>query len=157
MLDFETNYKINPPFREKKDNEALVKGLTDGTIDAIVSSHSPQDEESKKLEFDLADFGIISQQTVLPCMVQLAKQVDFKILLEKVTAKPREILGLPVPTIEEGEKANITLFDLKKEWIFNTDKNCSKSENSPFLNQKLKGKVVGVFHNGKHHLNPSID
>jgi len=71
LQDYDTVYKVNPPLRSPADIKALVKGLQDGTIDAIVSSHQPQDEESKKLEFDLAAYGMNNLQVVLPLLVQL--------------------------------------------------------------------------------------
>lgn len=156
LKDFDTNFKVNPPFREKKDNRAIVKALKDETIDVIVSGHNPQDEESKKLEFDLAEFGIINIQTVLPCIVKLSEDIDFYQLLEKITRKPRELLGLQIPRIEEGEQANMTLFDPSKDWTFDENSNFSKSDNSPFLGKKLKGKVLGVFNNGRFELDQEL-
>jgi dihydroorotase len=77
MLDtFDTNYKVNPPLREKSDNEALIKGLKDGTIDVICSGHVPQDEESKNIEFDHADPGIINLQTFGANLVELSSAVN---------------------------------------------------------------------------------
>jgi len=153
---FDTNFKVNPPFRDKKDNKELIGGLQDGTIDVIVSNHQPQDEESKKLEFDLAEFGVISSQTVLPCLVKLSKEVDLQVLLNKITVTPRKILGLSIPKIEVGEIANLTLFDTKYKWVFDSKSNNSKSENSPFFGQELIGKARGVFNNGHHQVDDDL-
>ncbi len=149
LHDFDTNLKVNPPFREEKDNKALLKALQDGTIDVIVSSHVPQDEESKKLEFDLADFGIISLQTVAADIVRMSQKVDLSLLIEKVTDVPRALLGLSKPTIEVGELANLTLLDPKKVWVLEAKSNQSKSKNSPYWNQQITGKVVATIH-GNH-------
>ena len=144
---FDTNYKVNPPLREKEDNNAIIKGLVDGTIDVIVSAHTPHDEEAKKLEFDLADFGIISLQTVAPNLVELSKRVDIELLIEKVTYAPRRLLGLEAPRLEEGANANLTLLAPDKLWMFDQTTNKSKSIYSPFFGTTLKGKIAAVFNN----------
>jgi dihydroorotase len=149
VVDFDTNYKLNPPLREKSDNEALIKGLNDGTIDVLTSGHLPQDEESKMVEFDMAEFGITNLQTFASQLVLLSKSVDMEDLIAKVTVAPRQILKMEVPIIEEDSKANLTLFDPSAEWTFDASQNFSKSKNSPWLGQTLKGKAVAVFNNGK--------
>lgn len=149
LEDFDTNYKLNPPLREKIDNDALIKGLKDGTIDALSSGHLPQDDESKLLEFDHADFGITNLQTFASQLTQLCKWVDVEDLIAKVTTAPRLILQLPVPVIEVDEKANLTLFDPNREWRLDEKTNFSKSKNSPWWGQELKGKAVAVFNNNK--------
>lgn len=149
LVDFDTNYKLNPPLREKSDNEALIKGLNDGTIDVLTSGHLPQDEESKMVEFDMAEFGITNLQTFASQLVLLSKSVDMDDLIAKVTVAPRQILKMEVPIIEEDSKANLTLFDPSAEWTFDASQNFSKSKNSPWLGQTLKGKAVAVFNNGK--------
>jgi len=149
LVDFDTNYKLNPPLREKSDNEALIKGLNDGTIDVLTSGHLPQDEESKMVEFDMAEFGITNLQTFASQLVSLSKSVDMEDLIAKVTVTPRQILKMEVPIIEEDSKANLTLFDPSAEWTFDASQSFSKSKNSPWLGQTLKGKAVAVFNNGK--------
>lgn len=153
MLEsFDTSYKVNPPFRNKEDALAIVKGLNEGTIDAIVSSHTPHDEESKKLEYDLADFGITSLQTVAANIAELATKVDVEKLIEALTSSPRNILKLEHPEISKGANANLTLFDPKREWELNSKTNQSKAVNSPYYGKTLKGQVVAVFNNGKEWL-----
>lgn len=152
MVNFDTNYKVNPPLREKADNDALVKALKDGTIDVLISGHMPQDDESKFLEFDLADFGLINLQTAASQLSTLARQVEMSRLISCIAENPRKVLGLAVPVVEEGEKANLTLFDPTCEWIFTPDGNLSKSRNSPWLNQPLQGKAIAVFNNAKYWL-----
>jgi dihydroorotase len=149
LFDFDTNFKVNPPLREKQDNDALIKGLKDGTIDVITSGHTPHEEESKNLEFDLSDFGMINLQTFASNLVTLSQAIEFEILIEKITSNPRKLLGLDVPKIDVEEKANLTLFDPNKTWTFDEKVNLSKARNSPWLNKEIKGKAVAVFNNGR--------
>lgn len=150
LSDFDTNYKVNPPLREKADNDALIKALKDGTIDVICSGHVPHDEESKNLEFDLADFGIINLQTVGANLVALSKWVDWSVLIEKLTINPRQLLNLDIPKIDVDEKANLTLFDPERKWKLDEKTNLSKAKNSPWFGKELTGKAAAVFNNGKH-------
>lgn len=152
LSDFDTNYKVNPPLREKADQDALMKGLKDGTIDVIVSNHIPLDDESKFLEFDLSDFGMINLQTFASHIASLSSSVDMELLIEKITDAPRRLLNLEPVTIDIGMKANLTLFDPTREWTFSSDNNASKSKNSPWLGKTLIGKAVGVFNNSKQTL-----
>jgi dihydroorotase len=148
LAEFDTNYKVNPPFREKADNAALIKGLNDGTVDIICSGHVPQDAESKNLEFDQADFGMINLQTFAANLVSLSDRVAMDKLLEKVTTAPRQLLGIAVPRIDVGEGADITLLDPSREWVLDEKSNRSKAINSPWWGQVVKGKAVATFHNG---------
>jgi len=152
LFDFDTNFKVNPPLREKHDNDALIKGLRDGTIDVLTSGHTPHEEESKNLEFDLSDFGMINLQTFAANLVALSQAVELDALLEKITTNPRKLLGLDVPKIDVEEKANLTLFDPNKMWTFDEKVNLSKSKNSPWLNKEIKGKAVAVFNNGRSRI-----
>lgn len=153
LQDFDTNYKVSPPLRDEHHRKALIAGLKDGTIDAIVSSHSPQDEESKKLEFDLAESGILALQTVLPILESLSKELGWEILIEKITSAPRNILAQPTTNIAKGQKANLTLFAPEENWILDGKTNASKSVNSPFWGQALRGKVKMVANNGLINFN----
>lgn len=155
LMDFDANYKIDPPLRTENDRQALLKGLKDGTIDAIVSDHQPQDTESKKLEFDLAEFGMIGLQTFYASLNAL-NELDVALLVKKVAQAPRQILGLPAIEIKEGAVADLTLFSADHVWRYDENTRLSKGINSPFLNQDLKGKAMGVFANGKHQLDSSL-
>nr|WP_225986664.1 dihydroorotase [Rufibacter sp. LB8] len=156
ILPFDTSYKVAPPFRSQQDREALLEAIEDGTIDAIVSAHIPWDEESKELEFDLAEPGIIGAQTAFSIIHQsieptssLAKVID---LLSK---GPRKVLSLPIPCLAEGQKANLTFFNPTKKWVFTSESNASLSQNSPFLGSELEGCVYGTFFNNHFTLNPT--
>lgn len=156
LSDFDTNYKVNPPLRAAEDVKALIAGVQDGTIDAIVSAHQPQDEENKKCEFDMAAFGMTGLQTLYPILNNLvSKELPLDLLIRKITVAPRQLLKLPVPQIKVNEPANLTLFDSDKVWELNETTNFSRSKNSPLFGAKLKGKVLGIFHDRQHHLDLS--
>ncbi len=150
LSDFDTNYKVNPPLRGKPDRDALIKGLKDGTIDVICSGHVPHDEESKKLEFDLADFGMINLQTFAANLASLSAAVPMEDLIEKVTTTPRALLGLEVPMIDVDQKANLTLFDPSAQWVLDEATNLSKARNSPWFGKKVQGKAIAVFNNSRN-------
>jgi dihydroorotase len=101
LIDFDTNLKVNPPFRSEADLSALKAGLADGTIDAIVSDHNPHDEESKNLEFDHADFGITGLETAFSTALEYSG-LSVEDIVEKLTNAPRHILRLAEVGIEEG-------------------------------------------------------
>jgi dihydroorotase len=150
LMDFDTNYKVNPPLREKADADALLKALKDGTIDVLCTGHTPHEDESKSLEFDLAEAGMINLQTFAANLVMLSKSVDWNVLMEKVTVNPRRILKMDIPKIDVDEKANLTLFDPNHLWTFNEKTNLSKSKNSPWLGKEVTGKALAVFNNGRY-------
>ncbi len=145
---FDTFLKVFPPLRTQDDKNALLEGLKDNTIDVIVSNHIPHDEEAKKLEFDLAAFGMINFQTAFAAIrKQTEKYLSIEELIQKITINPRKILKIEQPKIKEGEKANLTVFYPNEEWKFTKEINISKSKNSPFINlgNNLKGKVLKTF------------
>lgn len=148
---FDSNYKVNPPLRTKKDIKALLKGLKDGTIDAIVSQHTPHEIEFKNVEFQIAYDGIIASQTVLPLLVKAGLSPEA--IVEKLSVGPRKVLSLPVPSLEEGADANLVLFSTDKKWIFDAKTNKSKAANSPLFGQELTGKVLAVFNNNQTVIN----
>jgi len=147
VSDFDTNLKVNPPFRSKRDIKALQKGLAEGTIDAIVSDHNPLDEEHKNMEFDLAEFGVIGLQTAFSAALTHGEQ-DLETLINAFTTNPRRILKRENIIVQEGEAANLTVFNPEESFIFQEKDILSKSKNSPFIGKELKGKIVATFHNG---------
>lgn len=146
---YDTNFKVNPPLREKGDVKALLKGAKEGLVDVIVSAHSPQDEECKKLEFDLADFGMSTIQTFLPMLLQVFGEEGLPEVMNTFTINPRKILGLPIPEIKTGVVANLTVFDPSAEWKYDDKTNYSRAKNSPLYGTVVKGKAVAVINNGK--------
>ena len=150
VLEFDSNYKVDPPLRVKKDIKGIIRGLNDGTIDAITSAHQPQDEENKKLEFDYAENGMNNMQAMLPLLNKLKKDIRIELLISKITSGPRAILGMGNPVIEKGAKANVTLYHPSRKWVFDNKTNESKSVNSPLFGEELAGKVIAVFNNGHY-------
>jgi len=149
LEDFDTNCKVNPPLRVKSDIEALKKGLTDGTIDVIVSDHSPEDEENKKTEFDHAAFGITGLESSFAIANTVRGRLGLEKLIDKMALNPRKILNLPVPGIEEGQKANLTLFNPELNWKLEKRHIHSKSKNTPFIGTALQGKALAIYNKGK--------
>ncbi|MCU0356924.1 MAG: dihydroorotase [Cyclobacteriaceae bacterium] len=152
LKTFDTNFKVNPPLREKRDNRVLIKGLQDGTIDVICSGHVPQDDESKMVEFDHAEPGMINLQTFGANLVDLSKHLEWPKLMEKVTSAPRNVLGLKSPQVDVNQEANLTLFNPSCTWKFDANSNLSKSKNSPWFGKQVTGKVEAVFNNGHYRI-----
>lgn len=146
LADFDSNWKIVPPLRSHKDTAALLEGLADGTIDFICTNHTPWHEEAKNLEFPYADFGMIGLETAFALsQTFLAKHLSLQDWVEKMSLAPRRVLGLPIPKIAEGERAELTVFDPELEWVLGEKDIRSKSKNTPFVGQNFKGKVLGVI------------
>lgn len=145
LNSFDSNYKVKPPLRGKTDQKALINGLKDGTIDAIVSQHRPHEIEFKDVEFEIASYGIIALQTVLPLLLQAG--LDVALIAEKLAINPRKLLNLPIPSVNVGEEANFTIYNPTEEWVFNATTNASKSSNSPLMGKTLKGKVQLIYNN----------
>ena len=152
LTGYDTSLKVNPPFRLSEDRLALIEAVKDGTIDIIVSDHQPQDQESKKLEFDLAEFGICGQQSFYSAMLSVFGD-ETDTLIERITSAPRTLLGLSSPKLAEREKACLTLYSPEKEWLYDGQSNASRSEASPYFGQKLNGQVLGIVNEGECHLN----
>jgi dihydroorotase len=153
VLTFNENFKLNPLLRTERDRKALVQGLNNGVIQAISSNHHPQNEESKQVEFDYADTGALSLQFVLAWYYQYLQQdLDITTLVNALTAGPRAILGLSNSSIQEGEKANLVVFDAEKKWTFNEKSNKSISKNTHLWQKELKGKAIAIFNNQKHSI-----
>jgi len=148
--NFDTRYKVMPPLRTAKDNKALIKALNEGTIDVITTDHSPQDEEHKKIEFDNAKDGIIGLESAFGLLGKhLLPHLELSTLIEKIAINPRKILGINQATLTEGNTANITLFNPELKWEFTKNDIKSKSDNTPFIGEQLKGKALAIFNNGK--------
>ena len=145
LRGFETCYKVLPPLRDLTHIEALREGVKDGTIDAIVSDHRPEDREHKVLEYGPAAFGIIGLETSFAVANTAVKgRMSLRRLIERFTHGPRAVLGLPKVHIAEGVKAEITLFDPEVDWTCSEDDLVSKSHNTPFLGQRLTGRALGI-------------
>lgn len=151
LTDFDTNFKLNPPLRTKTDVKALWEGIKDGVIDVIVTDHNPQDTESKFLEFDHADYGMIALETAFAALnTSKPSSIDIEQVIEKLSTNPRKILGLNQFSISENSIANLTVFDENLAWTFSQSDIKSKSKNTPFVGTKFKGKVIGIINNKQH-------
>ena len=146
LVTFDTNMKVEPPFRGQNDRNALLEGLKDGTIDAIVSNHRPHDMDAKHIEFDYASHGMLGLQTFLPGLVKLSDELTWSQLISKITSGPLKVLR----EVESSEKLNsLTIFDPEELWVFDRSTNLSLSSNSPWWGQNLQGKVKFVVNGSK--------
>lgn len=146
LIGFDVNLKVNPPFRTNLDRDALRKGISDGTIDAIVSDHTPEAPQNKDTEFDHSEFGIIALETAFSVALKESGLPTAQ-LIDLMSHAARRILRLPTLSVKEGENANLTFFFPEKEWLYKSS--FSKSQNTPFFNQKLTGAVKGIFNRGE--------
>lgn len=145
LHDFDTNYKVLPPLRTKKDIDALIEGLKDGTIDMLTADHNPIDIEHKKVEFDHAKYGTIGLESAfgaLQTLFSTKKTINF-------LTKGKERFGIGSSKIAEGEKADLTLFNPDITYTFSNDNITSASKNSCFLGTHLKGKAYGIIAKNK--------
>ena len=147
LMGFDSQYKVKPPLRTQKDVKALLRGLKDGNIDAIVSQHTPHEVEFKNVEFEVAEYGMISLQTAFAIALEAGLTVDA--IVQKMAINPRKILNVEQALIAEGQKANLVILDKDADWIYDKSSNKSKSYNSPFIGQKLKGSVLLTYNNNK--------
>jgi len=151
VRDYNTNTKTNPPLRTKDDIKALCEGLADGTIDCIASDHAPHLEEEKDLEYNIAPFGIIGLETMVPLII--TNLVNRKILglgeaIAKLTVNPANILGLEKGSLSIGSDADITIIDLNLRKRIGNEF-ISQSRNSPFIGMELQGFPVATIVGGR--------
>ena len=142
---FDTSTKINPPLRAQADCEAILAGLKDGTIDAIVTDHSPHAQEEKDREYIYAPSGFPGLETSLGVMLTdlyHAGKLELPTLISKMSYEPAKVLGLTAGTLTEGAAADVTVIDPELEWQVDEKKFYTKGSHSPFAGRKLKGKAV---------------
>ena len=144
LTSFNTHLKVAPPIRTEEDRRALIQAVKEGTIDCIATDHAPHTIEDKETTFDLASFGMIGLESCFGAvhkvlMDQEGLQLEDVIAL--LTAKPRAIMGFDPDLFTLGRAAEINVIDADKEWTFEREHVCSRSINSPFYGEPLKGKV----------------
>jgi len=152
LKTYDTNLKVNPPIRGKKDMAALKKALASGIIDVIATDHAPHAWEEKALEFDYAPSGLIGLETALAVVATelVHKNVlDWLSLIKLMTLNPAQILNIPAGRFENNLPADITLIDPELEWTFAETDIKSLSKNSPFVGWKFKGRVTKTIVSGK--------
>lgn len=152
LTGFDSNFKQSPPLRSSKDRKALIKAVKDQIIPIICTNHLPLEIEKKDLEFAYADPGAIGLQTAYAALStgQLFTAHEW---VNAVAVQPRKTLQLTIPDWNEGQLANLTIFDPSIEWKYNKQDILSLSKNSPFVGQTFTGKVLGTVHRGQLHLN----
>ena len=150
VLKYGTLAKMNPPLRTEEDREAIIEGLKDGTLDLIATDHAPHSAEEKQKEFAKAPSGIIGLETALSLGISRLTdtgRLTLSELLACMTVNPARLYHLDAGYLAEGGPADIVLFDAEEAWT--PEHFCSKSQNSPFLNQTMKGKVRYTVCSGK--------
>lgn len=156
LRGFDTYYKVQPPLRDRVHIDALREGLKDGTIDAVVSDHRPEDVEHKKLEFAQAAFGAIGLETAFAVAnTALKGHMSVRRIVERFSHGPRAVLGLPIEHITTGALPDLTLFDPECDWTCSEGDIVSRSHNTPFIGQHLVGRPLGIVANGKAVLSKS--
>lgn len=149
LESFNSNLKLMPPLRNETDKRALIQAVKEGIIDGVTSDHNPIDVEHKKVEFDHALFGSIGLES---CFAALNSLFEVQHTIKMLTGlKPH--FGVEAHPIEEGNTANLTLFETETPWVFEEKNILSTSKNAALLGQHLKGKPLGVYSNKKLHLN----
>ena len=151
---FNSNFKVKPPLRDEKTRLFLIENILNGTIDAVSSDHSPIQIEKKKCEFEQAEFGIIGLETTFPIINTVLKgKMELSKIIDLISRNPRKILKQKTPQIQEGEKANMTLFDPNKTWRYQKEEIISKSKNTPFIGYQFTGQIIGIINNGQIEIN----
>lgn len=153
VQNFDTNYLVMPPLREESDRLALIQAVKEGVIDCIVSGHLPVEEDKKKIEFAIADYGASTLPIVFPLLFdRLGSEISVDQLVQSLSINPRRILGLDPVLPEENQEIDFVWIDLEEETRYSQKDFPSKSKNSAFIDQTLQGKIKGVFHKEQYQL-----
>lgn len=149
--DYRTFFKVKPPLRSEDDRRAVVEAVASGLIDVISSMHTPQDEESKRLPFEEAASGAVALETLLPAAMRLyhAGDLDLPTLWRAMALNPALRLGLPGGRLGAGAPADLVLFDPDAPFVLDRFTLRSKSKNTPFDGQRMEGRVLGTWVNGR--------
>ncbi|MBR6013512.1 MAG: dihydroorotase [Selenomonadaceae bacterium] len=151
----DSSTKINPPLRTQKDCEECLKGLLDGTIDCIVTDHSPHAPEEKDREYIFAPSGFPGLETSLGILLTdlyHKNKIDLKTLISKMTYEPAKLFNLDAGNLSVGKSADIAIIDTEKEWIVDAENFFTRGSHSPFVGRNLKGRAVATISRGKLHL-----
>ncbi len=149
--EYRTFFKLSPPLRSEDDRMAMVEALSRGEIDIIVSSHDPQDVDTKRLPFADAAEGAIGLETMLAAALRLhhAGHVSLSRLIDAMSTRPAQIFGLDAGTLAPGARADITLIDLDEPWLVSKDMIVSRSKNTPFEDARFSGRVMATYVGGR--------
>jgi dihydroorotase len=148
---YDTNTKMMPPLRTAADQEALLEGLADGTIDAIATDHAPHSPVEKDVEFECAAPGLLGLETALPIVLDFVRMgtLDDRRAIAALTGAPAKAFGLPGGSLAVGAIADLAVIDPERPFMLTADTIASKSKNSPFLGQKLAGRAVLTLLEGR--------
>ncbi len=141
---YRTFFKLRPPLRAEDDRQALIRALASGLIDVVVSDHTPQDVEVKRLPFAEAEPGAIGLETLLSAALRLvhSEQVDLVNLLYALSTKPADLLGLNAGTLRPCAPADVIVFDPDLPYVLDPRQLKSRSRNTPFDEARLSGRVL---------------
>lgn len=153
LRSYDTNLKVKPPLRTAADRDALRQAVTDGIIDCIATHHIPQHWDDKTCEFEYAKPGMIGLQTTFAAVQTVLPQLSNEQLVRLFSANAARIFNLPAATIQEGKRAELTLFNRSEKAVLTPENNKSQSGNSPFINKELNGRVIGIVNKGVLFLN----
>ncbi|MFK7923370.1 MAG: dihydroorotase [Bacteroidia bacterium] len=154
LVEYDTHYKLSPPLRDQREVDAIIEAIKIGQITVLATGHQAQGIEEKKLQFENAEAGILGLQTAFSIAYDklvAAGHISLSRLIELISHEGRRLLGLPAATIEEDGLAELTVFAPNTDWTLNPSQIPSRAKNSPYLGQKLSGKVFGIIQNGKFH------
>jgi dihydroorotase len=149
LVNYDTNLKLNPPLRTRKDMLALQNAVRNGLVDCIASHHLPQNWDNKVCEFEYAKSGMIGLQTSFVALNSILPELSSEQLIALLSTNARNIFAIPTTNINVGSKAELTLFSRSGKTTLTVQNNKSKSSNSAFLNTELNGKVLGILHKGQ--------
>jgi dihydroorotase len=150
--DYDSNFKVRPPFRTAADIAALIEGLADGTISAIASDHAPHTGAVKMQELENTPFGTTGLETAVALAIEHllhADRLPLVRLIELFTSGPAGVLGVDRGSLAVGAAANITILDLERTWTFTAEDSLSKSKNSPFLGHSFRGGPAATIVRGR--------
>jgi len=150
-VGYDTHYKMNPPFASREDQEALLAGLADGTVDAIATDHAPHEPALKEVEFDRAPFGVTGFETALAlALEQLVHtgRITLSRLVELFSTGPARVLGIE-RRVAVGQPADLTIFSAEHEWTFRAAESASKSRNTPFDGRRFRGAPMATIVRGR--------
>ena len=151
VKDYNTNAKMNPPLRTPKDRNAIIKAISDSTLDAVATDHAPHSILEKDIEFDRAANGIIGLETAVPLVLVLYRKgfIDAARFVELLSANPAKIFGVAGGSLSLGDEADITVIDPELRFVLKAENIVSKSKNSPFIGSRLQGKAVLTLCGGR--------
>jgi dihydroorotase len=151
QAEFDTNTKVWPPLRSERDRLALIQGIKDGVIDAVVSDHQPHHAEDKAREYEKAAIGVSSVELAIPLLLQrlALQELTPDEIVRVVTSGPRRVLGQAYEGIRAGASANLTLIDPELEWLPSRETLLSRATNTPFLDQPLRGRAILTMVDGR--------